>query len=720
VSENNVISLILASENDELARELRKNGIEIRQTRDGFEAIRMALESRPDAIVLDELTTGLPIPTVAVWLKLNPLTSALPVVGLSDQTYGWQEAQLDAQIPPGDAIEHLTDIVKKLAENPPENQQYDSGEDWKQFDPLTISLDLLKIYRERLGLASAMIELASLQHDLGDPEYTVKSILEAAGRALNSKLMSITMIRERTHYTLVRDAGYTKEHILGLEDFALDRLSEYLEKPIEIDKELVIGRRRLNDTFDDVMMSCEYFGYPVYSRGETLGYLSGISNGDDIHMAYTEGLLPDITAQIALLLVNADLIAAQEGYVEELSSILRAVSETSSFSILSDIDPKGFLLQFLLIILELCHTDRGCVVLFDSENGEIQNTASFGCHTKEVLSASMGDGRCLSDELPGLEPGEVRIDPVMVGGSKNLRITAPITAGDVLMGGLIVFSYVPVIGSRIIDSIKTLVSLAGNLLNNHALHLRKLENSVIEGQLNTARDVQAEMLPERHPVYPGYDIYGRSEPAREVGGDLFDYYEEESMLGIAIADVCGKSIPASLLMTMSKALFLAEMEGADGPEQVLRSVNRLLSKTITQGKFVTGSLLWLTEDKAQYASAGHQPLLLYRAETDRFEEIDAEGIAMGIINDMEFERVHFEMKPGDIAIMYTDGLNEAMDKERHQFGYENIMAVIGSNTEKDSEEIITALFDAIEKHGNGAAKSDDTTVVVIKKIKEEE
>jgi sigma-B regulation protein RsbU (phosphoserine phosphatase) len=248
------------------------------------------------------------------------------------------------------------------------------------------------------------------------------------------------------------------------------------------------------------------------------------------------------------------------------------------------------------------------------------------------------------------------------------------------------------------------------------MHLKIIESSIIEGQLNTAREVQLEMLPDEHPKIDGYDIFGRSEPAREVGGDFFDYFYGDAFLGIAIGDVCGKSIPASLLMTMSKALFLAAMDMGHGPEKVLQTVNSLLTRSITNGKFVTGSLTCIAGENISYACAGHQPLIIYRQASDAFQEVNAEGIAMGIIHHMDFERRDLTLEPGDIAILYTDGLNEAMDANKEQFGYENLKMVIHKNRDRPAEEIVNALFSAIKKHAGGAAQFDDTTVVIIKKL----
>ena len=131
---------------------------------------------------------------------------------------------------------------------------------------------------------------------------------------------------------------------------------------------------------------------------------------------------------------------------------------------------------------------------------------------------------------------------------------------------------------------------------------------------------------------------------------------------------------------------------------------------------MTAALLSLGQDGISYASAGHSPFLMYRAASGQFEEYTTEGIAMGIVDTIDFESVQLKMEPGDIGLMYTDGLNEAMNKEREQFGYERIRDSVRRHAHDSSEVIIESLFQAIEDHAAGADQFDDTTIVVIKKL----
>jgi sigma-B regulation protein RsbU (phosphoserine phosphatase) len=169
-------------------------------------------------------------------------------------------------------------------------------------------------------------------------------------------------------------------------------------------------------------------------------------------------------------------------------------------------------------------------------------------------------------------------------------------------------------------------------------------------------------------------------------------------------------------MTMTRALVIADSENMEGPEQILSDVNSHLVSRISSGQFVTASLLCLSPNGNTYGSAGHSPIFIYRAATDTFDEVTANGIAMGIVNTIDFERVKIELNPGDIGIMFTDGLNEAMNFEKVQFGYERIRQVVRKHAGDNSETIVDALFQAIEDHAAGSDQFDDTTVVAVKKL----
>jgi serine phosphatase RsbU (regulator of sigma subunit) len=723
VTETAILSLLIATENSDLVTRVEQTGFPVTSTRDGFDAIRLAIESHPDVIILDEQLDNLPGPTIALYFRINPLTASIPIIDLSLAKGDiWKELKSNSTIP--DILsEILIQEVTKCREIafPFKNNKSAFESKIHSTEPLSVALNIIDCYRQRLDLSNTMMEMAAIQRDVSDFEYSVRKVMDTAAGALQCKLLSLTVLNDFTQYVLIRDSSLSANQLEDLDKENHRLMVELLNQPVAIDQKLVFGRRKLAKITADDSNSKNYFSCPVTLNDSTIGFLTGLCPNNEKHAQLIMSFLPDLAIQIGLLLHNAELLRDREQLVSEMAAILRAVLETSSLSPLAETQSENSLLQYLLIVLEMCHTERGCIFLFDKATGMVTTSASLGCNVNELLLEPFRDSASLSECIQKMAPKEVCIDTDSGGSVRSGRMLVPLSVGETIMGGLVILGISGVYDFRIIQAIKTLAGMGGYFIYNTTLYKQTIKNSIIEDQLNLAREIQRDMLPNAHPDLKGFDIFGRSQPARQVGGDFFDYLAiDKKRFQIAIADVSGKGIPASLLMTMTRALVIAASEKTEGPEEVLRDVNLHLVNRISFGQFVTASLLTFADDKVIFASAGHSPLMIYRVATGEFEDISAEGVAMGIIDTLDFGNVELELHPGDVGLMYTDGLNEAMNHKNEQFGYDRIREVVKRHATCSSEEIVAALFHAIEEHASGADQSDDTTIVAIKKLNIEE
>lgn len=222
------------------------------------------------------------------------------------------------------------------------------------------------------------------------------------------------------------------------------------------------------------------------------------------------------------------------------------------------------------------------------------------------------------------------------------------------------------------------------------------------------------LLPDGEIANRAFDIFARSLPAKQVGGDFFDYYPiDDEWLGLSIADISGKGIPASLLMSMTKSVFQSLFEAESHPPVILAKANTILSKQFFSDKFVTAIFGMLVPRRLVFSSGGHHPVIVYRKAADRFEKIDPEGIALGIIEDAEFEVAEVEFDPGDVAIFFTDGLCEANNSDGEQFGYGRIEEVVRKKADYGAKEVVEGLFTALEEHTAGMPAFDDTTIIIV-------
>jgi len=244
----------------------------------------------------------------------------------------------------------------------------------------------------------------------------------------------------------------------------------------------------------------------------------------------------------------------------------------------------------------------------------------------------------------------------------------------------------------------------------------------LETELATARKIQERLLPHEMPVFSGFEIAGVSLPSQQVGGDYFDFLDlDKGQLGIAIADVSGKGIPAALLMSNLQASLHAQvLESGDVAELASRINNRLVHST-DANMFATFFYGILDRTKSTFIStnAGHNPPLVFRADGN-IERLEAGGLIIGFLPDQEYKQESINISPGDIIVLYTDGITEAVGPSEklvseNLFGEERLLEVIESCLALSAKEIQAAILKAISDHTAGVPQSDDITLVIIKR-----
>ena len=245
----------------------------------------------------------------------------------------------------------------------------------------------------------------------------------------------------------------------------------------------------------------------------------------------------------------------------------------------------------------------------------------------------------------------------------------------------------------------------------------KIEREVFSRELVLAATIQNNMLPAEIPKMPGLEIAAVNLPARQVGGDFYDVIPlGESRCGIVIGDVSGKGIPAALFMAKSLSEFRRETD-LDSPGQVFRRLNIKFIQERSNGLFLT--LLYLVVDlkekKLTFASAGHEPLYWYQRKSGAVRLVSTlEGPPLGIDVLGRFEEKSEPVEVGDILILISDGVREAMNKKRELFGSERIKSIITESEKLSPQMIIERLNQEIQKFEKGAQQHDDLTVVCIK------
>jgi sigma-B regulation protein RsbU (phosphoserine phosphatase) len=259
-------------------------------------------------------------------------------------------------------------------------------------------------------------------------------------------------------------------------------------------------------------------------------------------------------------------------------------------------------------------------------------------------------------------------------------------------------------------------------LYNEAIYIEAGEKKLLDRDLEIARDIQRILLPSAPPVFPGYGFSAVSIAARHVSGDYFDYIPLGSdRLGVAIADVSGKGIPASLITAMCRGVLRREAMESAVASDVLCRVNRLLYPDIKEDMFISMAYLILesTSGRVMLARAGHDAPLLYRAATQQVEKLSPKGMALGIDSGEVFNRVctdfSFEMETGDCILLYTDGSTEAMNHQGEEFSLERLVDALKAGAPHGAAHVVSHIADDVKTFVGAEIKHDDITLIAISK-----
>ena len=271
------------------------------------------------------------------------------------------------------------------------------------------------------------------------------------------------------------------------------------------------------------------------------------------------------------------------------------------------------------------------------------------------------------------------------------------------------------------DDLEVLLLLASQvaiIIEKVMLHEQMIEKQRLETQLEVARQVQLELLPARDPQIDGFDISAYNFPTEEVSGDYYDWVRiYDDQIGIVIADVSGKGVPAALLMAFLRASLRAATHIGYAPHISMTKVNYLLWESIERNQFVTAfyGVLDATNRTLSYSNAGHSPALLMNADgTARYEERG--GVPLGMFRDTRYYEYFQMIEPGQVLVLYTDGVNEATNTDGEEYGRDRLLAAVRNCRELSAREMIDFIHRDLIAWTDGHGATDDVTFFIIKSL----
>ena len=255
-------------------------------------------------------------------------------------------------------------------------------------------------------------------------------------------------------------------------------------------------------------------------------------------------------------------------------------------------------------------------------------------------------------------------------------------------------------------------------------YIKKLEGVTAEkerigAELDVAKHIQASMLPCIFPAFPErseIDIYATMEPAKEVGGDFYDFFMvDDDHLAVVIADVSGKGVPASLVMSVTCRLFRTMASHVKSPEKIVASLNDTLAENNESNMFCTAfvGILDLQTGRLEYCNAGHNAPVLMDLSGVKYMEV-LPNLALGLFEGFRYQSQSCTLEKGNTMFLYTDGVTEAENISKELYSEEHLLEVLGRNNGRESVQITGVIVDDIERHSLGAEQSDDITILCLK------
>lgn len=459
--------------------------------------------------------------------------------------------------------------------------------------------------------------------------------------------------------------------------------------------------------------------YPLLLRGEFFGVIEALNAKGGCFDQSDLDTFEILSDQIALAVHNARLYYRAKRQAVQTNTLFQV-----SADIMASLNLDEVLNQILNALKNVVEYHAGGVYLINDKSDDVESITSVGYDTLLTpdLHLKIGEGIVGDVARTGIAENVIDVNKddryINARPETNSEIVVPITL-DKKMVGILNLEHNEINGftTQDRDILMKFASLAALSIERARLHKYMLEQKKIDEQLAIARAIQKTFLPKVVPDFADFDIWGSNIPSGEVGGDYYDFIRiVENQLGVAIADVSGKGIPAALIMASFRASLIAEIRNNYAIRTICRKVNNLLCESLEPENFVTAiyGVLDTKNSIFTFANCGHNPALLIRAD-DTIEELTEGGIILGIREDSRYEERPVYLRSGDILCLFTDGVTEAEDYSDEQFETERIIKIIKKNRTESAQDIGEHIIDAVNSFARRDMIKDDITLIIVKR-----
>jgi serine phosphatase RsbU (regulator of sigma subunit)/putative methionine-R-sulfoxide reductase with GAF domain len=553
-----------------------------------------------------------------------------------------------------------------------------------------------------------------------DPEEVLDGILLALERVVGYDVGFILLYDER-------EAAYRIRGARGLPDETIGGLIR-LEADDDVRAEIMWWLHELAGLRDDERTHSTVMT-PLAVRGDQIGYLVVDRQGREGFLPDDEAIIEAFAAQVAVAIANAQLFEAQQEEAWVTAALLQVAEAVNRET---DIDATLETVARLTPLLAGVY--RCGIMSWDEALGCFVGRLAYGL-TPDAERTFEGL-RLYADDSPFARV-VAKDRQVVVGGAGGTMAMPPLVghmfACEALVGtplvakgdllGLMLVDYTPAANEALDERrFNVLMGIAHQIalaMEAARLQAEANERQRLERELEVARQIQASFLPERSPQIAGWEVAAFYRAARQVGGDFYDFFLlPDGAWGMVVADVADKGVPAALFMALTRTLIRVAAMSRTSPAETLTRVNELVIADSHADMFVTVFYLVLDPETGvlRYATGGHNPPLCIQAGDGAAEMLSGRGLAVGVLDGVTYDEFSRDVEPGDVVVLYTDGVTEALDSHEEEFGVDRLVREAQGYREHTAADIVSHIVSAVDAFASGESQFDDLTLVVLKRL----
>jgi sigma-B regulation protein RsbU (phosphoserine phosphatase) len=571
-------------------------------------------------------------------------------------------------------------------------------------------------FKDRTEILDFLLEVASATQETLDLDRILANVATIVTRVIPSQLFAILLYSERRKGLRIRYAlGHRKEIVENL----LIPLGEGLTG--------IAGKTRETILSNDVRRDPNYLpaldavrselAAPMIARGRLVGVIDLQSTSLNAYSDYDKMLVRLLASRVGISIDNARLYRRVDVAHRTMRTLARVSQEFSSILDLDDL-----LRKLAEIIRSLINYDAFSILLLDEANQVLRHTFSIR-YDEEVNpdAIPLGEGitgAAARTRQPVLIE-DTDADPRYIAAHPNIHseVAVPLLLRDRLIGVLDLESIR--LNNFTLEHVRTLTLLAPTIAS--AIENARLYEEIaqrekrMEDDLQAARKLQTILLPSDPPEVEGLEIGVGLKPAREISGDLFDFFDyDNGQMAIVFGDSSGKGAAAALYAALVGGLLRSLARRKRGPADLLRNLNQSLAERKAQAQYATLlALLWdARTQRLTMANAGGTPPIICRG--DELLKPETSGVPVGLLDDRRYEETVVQLQSGDLIVLTSDGIQDAFNAAGVEYGRERLGIAIKEHSRDNVRAIVDSIFEDVQHHVGDAPQFDDQTILILR------